>query len=361
MSQSCRVHAMPAFYTRPLATVLLLAITLTGHGQTFPQAEVVLEDLDTPCGVAVQPETGHVFVSDSGRGRVVRVVDGKLQEVVVGFALEHFGADPGYRIGPLGLAFLNTQTLVIGGGGQPLGEDVVFVVQVPTVGGEPIQSDAAMRFGPLPADPDGAGEGDFFGVAATAEAIVVTCHGDDQNGWLAAIPIRKSDQLDSRSGYGHLTKFLPTKSLVGTDAPVAIVVSPRGELVVGHMGELNDQRDSRLTFFRKADGKLLLNQPLGLFDVVALAYGAPQAPSHKPQLYALDFAGYSAESAGLYRLDARLESGSVAVQAVQVASLDRPTAMALGPDGAMYVTVIGTEGKAGPQRPGKLMRFDPGL
>jgi glucose/arabinose dehydrogenase len=40
--------------------------------------ETVVGGLNNPCGIAIQPETGHVFIADSGAGRVVRVVEGKI-------------------------------------------------------------------------------------------------------------------------------------------------------------------------------------------------------------------------------------------------------------------------------------------
>ena len=65
--------------------------------------ETVLDDLDNPCGVAIQPGSGHIFLSDSGAGRVIRVVDGQAEEVVVGFDRDVYGEGPAYHIGPLGL------------------------------------------------------------------------------------------------------------------------------------------------------------------------------------------------------------------------------------------------------------------
>src|SRR5205823_4790561 len=67
---------------------------------------VVADAFYNPCGVAVQPETGHVFVSMVGR--IVRVVPGNPGEVhdeVRGFPTDTYGRGPTYEFGPLGLAF----------------------------------------------------------------------------------------------------------------------------------------------------------------------------------------------------------------------------------------------------------------
>ena len=81
-----------------------------------PKMDVVMDGLNNPCGVTVQPETGHVFVSDSAGGRVLRIVDGKPQDVITGFPKDVYGKGPKYDIGPLGLVFVDKDTLVVGGG-----------------------------------------------------------------------------------------------------------------------------------------------------------------------------------------------------------------------------------------------------
>jgi hypothetical protein len=348
---------------RRLAYVVPLLLSLAGPGpgaEPGPTSEVILADLDNPCGVAVQPETGHVFVSDSGRGRVIRVVEGQLKEVVVGFPRERYGQDPGYQIGPLGLAFLNRDTLVIGGGGQAAGEDVVSIVSVPAAGSPPIRADQALQFGPMTGERGGPGEGDFYSIATTGDAIFVTSNGDDQQGWVLAIPIRQADQLNEAAGYGQFTRFLATKPRVQVDAPMAIALSPRNELVIGQMGELSDVADSRLTFYRLDDGKPLLDLAAGLYDVAAIAYAVRPTRADQQQLYALDLAAKVPEAGGLYRLDARLRDGQLVIAPTRIAQLDHPTAMARGLDDALYVTLLGTAAGADSPRPGKLVRFAPG-
>ena len=58
-----------------LTCVLLASLGTTIPNQTFGQDKVevktVVERLNNPCGIAIQPETGHVFVSDSGALRVL--------------------------------------------------------------------------------------------------------------------------------------------------------------------------------------------------------------------------------------------------------------------------------------------------
>ena len=65
----------------------------------------VIEGLNNPCGVAIQPGTGDIFVADSGAARIVRISEGKLSEVIIDFPIDVYGKGPKYNIGPLGLAF----------------------------------------------------------------------------------------------------------------------------------------------------------------------------------------------------------------------------------------------------------------
>lgn len=308
------------------------------------EVEVVLEGLDNPCGVAVQPGTGDVFVSESGAGRVLRLVQGKGEEVITGFGRDTYGDGPRYAIGPLGLLFLGRDGLVVGGGDLPAGEELLRVFQVPN-GGQPLlKAESAVTSLSLPASEGVPGEGDFYGLAASRDAVYVTCHGDDTKGWLARAPLRGGKLTG-------LDRFIATKPVSGVGAPVAVTVSPRGELVVGQMGESSVPRDSRLVFYHANTGRPLLNLPSGLFDITALAYG-PDG-----QLYATDFAWMQSDQGGLFQLAARLADGKQVVQARRVLSLDKPTALAFADGGALYVTIFGAAPQDGETKSGKLLKI----
>ena len=97
---------------------------------------------------------------------------------------------------------------------------------------------------------------------------------------------------------GKLERFIATKEAVEVDAPVGITISPRGEIVVGQMGEVNKPNDSLLTFYSGSTGKKLMNLETNLFDITALAYHPKTG-----LLYATDFAWMEPAEAGLYRID----------------------------------------------------------
>jgi DNA-binding beta-propeller fold protein YncE len=330
-----------------LATVLCLAAAAQDA-----KVETVVGGLSNPCGVAVQPETGHVFVSDSAAGRVVRVVDGKPEDVITGFPKDVYGKGPFYDIGPLGLVFLDKNTLVVGDGGFKDGEEYIRIYTVPEAGKPAINfdKDTKAKCGPLSAADGVLGEGNLYGLAATKSAIYVTCNGDDTKGWVAKVEV-------TGSKFGNLERFIATKEVVEVDAPVGITISERGEIVVGQMGEVNKPHDSLLTFYSAKTGMKIMNLETGLYDITGLAY----SPKTK-LLYATDFAWMADSEGGLFRLDSDPKNTATSLKTVKIAGLDKPTAMAFAPDGTLYITAVGPK-KADENAPkdGKLVKIAPGL
>ena len=65
--------------------MVVACVWSVGVGAAEPTATTTLKGLNNPCGIAIQPETGVVFVSDSGAGKVVKLVDGKAVDVITDF------------------------------------------------------------------------------------------------------------------------------------------------------------------------------------------------------------------------------------------------------------------------------------
>ena len=331
-----------------LAITLALSFLLVQTGvvsaiETEPAT--VVEGLNNPCGVAIQPETGDVFVADSGADRVVRIVDGKLEDVITGFGKDVYGKGPMYDIGPLGLAFINKDTLVVGGGDKPDGEELLRFFKVPAKGAAAITAADAVSSFALAAEGDIKGEGNFYAIAISKGNVYVTCNGDDTKGWVAKATL----DGDKAKSYA---RFIATKEAVEVDAPVGIAIEPNdGHIAVGQMGEITVPGDSLLTFYRATDGKMLSNYPTGLSDIDALAY------SPEKQLYALDFSWHDTTEGGLFHLISKRVNGEPSVEAIKVASLDKPTSMAFSKDGSLYVAIIGTKNEGSDQPGGKIVKF----
>lgn len=322
-----------------VAAIVLIASPVQAQDAAV---DTVLEGLHNPSGVAVQPETGHVFVADSGALRVIRVVDGKAQDVITDFPKDVYGKGPKYNVGPLGLLFLDKDTLVVGGGGKPDGEEMLRVYKVPAAGEDAIKADALHGEAKMLAPTDEVkGEGNFYALAKGNSGIYVTCNGDDTKGWVSMATVDAENKLKD------FTRTIATKEAVEVDAPVAITMSPEGHVVVGQMGEINVAGDSLLTFYDEK-GKMLDNFELGLHDVTGLAYG-PKAG----RLFATDFNWLDTANGGVYKIVKTDDDKGC--EAKTIAILKKPTALAFDDKGNLYITLAGDNSEDTEEPDGKLV------
>lgn len=326
------------------ALAVCLCLTVYGSAQDA-EVETVVDGLFNPCGVAVQPGTGHVFVSDSGAMRVIRIVDGKIEEVITGFPKGVYGTAPKYEVGPLGLAFVDQNTLIVGGGGNKAGEEMLRLYKIPEAGAEAISADKMEgKAQTLAADPDEnlVGEGDFLGVAVFGESVYVTCNGDDEKGWVA-----KANLVDGK--LANFTRAIATKEKTDVKTPAAIAKSPEGYIVVGQRGETSTAGDSLVTFYDRSDDQLAdWKYTTGLNDISALAYGP-----RRGRLFATDFSWNNPAAGGLFKIIRGDLPGQCKPE--KITDLDKPTAMAFDDDGNLYITTIGTGTGGAAKRPGALM------
>ncbi|MBX3415457.1 MAG: hypothetical protein KF708_22425 [Pirellulales bacterium] len=310
-------------------------------------SQVVIGGLKNPCGVAVQPKSDEVFIADSGAGQIVKLKDVpgayELLPVITGFPTDTYGKNPTYEIGPMGLAFLNKYTLVVGEGGLPEGQDVVRVFRVPHAGSIDA-GDVLQQLGPLRASAGSAtGEGNFFGALATATDLFVTCNGDSSNGLIAKAPIQDGE-------VGELVPFINSRQVTGAARPAAIALGRQGQLVVSQMGDLHTPNDSLLTVYDPKAGGLLMNVATQLHDVTGVAI-SPQSG----RIYAVDFSWMAPEEGGLYRLDLVKDGPETICKPTLLMSLDRPSALAFAPDGTLFITTFGSH--TAEQKGGLLVRI----
>lgn len=319
------------------------------HVETKVEKRLVAGNFYNPSGIAVQPETGHIFVCMTDR--IVRIVPGDPHEVhdeLIDFPNETYGRGPVYEIGPLGLAFFDKKTLVVGDGGQ---DDGVEIVRIYTVGDKPLTKDKVRKAAdmtsfsaPIAPGPESlGGEGNFYGIAILNSTVFVTCNGDDTKGWIAKLELdlKKPAPLP-------LTPFIESKVLTDTNAPMGATITPEGKLLVCQFGANNSRPDSLLTFYDPVTGKLEKMLKTGLRDLTGVAYSPKTG-----KLYGTDFSWAEPAKGGLFRLDIVGNE----VNAVKLAELDRPTALAFTPAGKLYVATIGAEPEKG-KRTGQLFVFD---
>ena len=284
---------------------------------------------------------------------MIRVVDGKAENVITDFPKDVYGKGPKYNVGPLGLLFIDKDTLVVGGGGLPDGEEMLRVYKIPETGKEAIKADAMHGEAKMlpPAD-EVKGEGNFYALAKGASGIYVTCNGDDTKGWVSMAT------LDTENKLKDFTRTIATKEAEQSeknkkeeidmvDAPVAITMSPEGYIVVGQMGEINVAGDSQLTFYDEK-GIKLDNYEVGLHDITGLAYG-PKAG----RLFATDFNWLDTANGGLYKIVKTDDDKGCG--AMLLAVLKKPTAMAFNDKGDLYITLAGDNSEDTDMPDGKLV------
>ena len=326
------------------------------------KVDVVMEGLYNPCGIAVAGDRDNVviYVSNSGKGEIVRIDvqrPGQAKPVVTGFPLAPFGKGPTYQLGPMGLAFLDANTLLVGGGDAADGRNVLraFALSDSNASNNNASaessSDSAARTateitykealwtaGPIDVGSDR--WGDIFQVAVEKRSSVfIACNSDEGPGLVARATL-------SGAAVGDFSPFVNTNPETLVSAPTAVLLTPEGDLAVGQMGSTDKQLDSVLSFYNARSGEHLFSASVGLNDMIAMAYG----PSGL--LYALDFGWGEGVRGGLYRLD-QAQNG---VKATLIEPLDHPTSLVFGADGAMYITVFGADSNKA-QGTGQLLRL----
>ena len=325
--------------------LLLLGVALLPAGLRADdlKADTVVAGLNNPCGVAIQPKTGAIFVSDSGAGTVCRIENGKAVPVITDFPIDVYGKGPKYNIGPLGLAFLDENMLLVGGGGLKDGEELLRLYKLPAAG-KTIKASEMVSGKNIAPTGEIKGEGNFYAVAVAGNTVYVSANGDDTKGWLAKAMIKDGKIAEYKRG-------IATKEAVEVDAPVGLAIDPRqGHIVVGQMGEITIPGDGLLSFYSAKDGKLLANFETGLSDITSIAYNETTY-----QMYALDFCWNDTKQGGLFHLTKSRENGKLGCKCAKLLALDKPTAMVIDKDGHAYVTVIGSA--EGDKPGGKLLKI----
>jgi glucose/arabinose dehydrogenase len=356
-----------AALTITAATLFVSTVQAQEEGEEKKvETKVLVTNLENPTGLAIHEKTGHVFIAS--RYGVYRFDpkeadrEKRVTLEIDGYPTDVYGKGPMYNIGPLGLAFMDADHLVVGDGSRPDGQELVRVYKI---GEMPLEQwikedQAAFTLGPIAAEEGvtAMGEGNFYGVAVGSGAIFITCNGDDTKGWIA-----KAEIADGKPGDLKLTiaTKVKTEETLGTgvDAPGPAIFTEDGELLVGQKGEVNVAGDSLLTFYDPATGDLKRALKTGLNDVAGLAY----SPKTK-KLYAADFSWLDAtaendeaKKAGLYELTI----GEEAAEAKLVLKLDKPAALAFDKNGKLYLTAFGTQEEGSDLSPGQLLVIDAGL
>jgi hypothetical protein len=320
--------------------VLLICLVVPPSSAKDAAVETVLTGLQGPRGVAVRPggstDQYEVFVSDTLAGRIVKLRSdqlGKSTDAITGFATHTARSQ---NAGPFGLLFLDRDHIVVACGSDPA---VRLYELSDENGAQPADK-------PKQAVGNAAVNGAYF-IGRTAandkvpDMLVVTCAGHGPHG-LGKIPVR-AGTLDK------LTPFANPSAEI--HVPIGVAVGEQGFVVVGQPDLIADPPQSLLTFFNPIDGSAVMSAPVNLAEIFGLAYH-PQSDN----LYAIDFAPSDEKQGGVFCIDDISTPGKTACRAVRIAAIVRPTALAFGPDGALYITATRKSNGTDPG-PGTLLRI----
>lgn len=303
--------------------------------------DTVLANLNEPSSVAIRPggapERYEGFVANGGARRVIKIssnAPNRPADVITGFPA---ASAPGNRRSmgnPSCLLFLDEKHIVVGISGAPPELRLYELTEA----GTPLTADGAkQKVAPdLPGEKPEATFVVFAGLARTrsndfvADMLLVAI----RRTGVWKLPVR-ANMLGEMSALESMPSFRPTAFVLSS--PRALAISEQGYLLAVDDGSRSIR--NRFMFLNPTSGQVVLGFDPGLTDVRSVAY-SPKSGN----LYALAKA-YGKGEEGLFRIDDANKPGEQQITVTKVADIKQATALAFGPDGALYVTTLGDKTK----------------
>ncbi len=274
-----------------------------------PMPEVLATGLNNPTGVAVSGD-GRVVVAESGAGRLITPgEDGMVSVFADGFAVGSFLP---YDIGPLSLLAGADGSVLVGEGGAMIGEERVSVFSA--------DGTATPERDVLP----GRG-GNYAGIAIhpTTGALYVASANTNE--------IMVADVVEG--GFGDVRVFLAdtTAPPIGFSAPSGLAFEADGSLIVG-FSEIGGAGIVRIATEGETAGML----SDVLYETEQLVTSVTVRAADGLIFFAeTAFDASGAMGGRIGTIDAEGTVGTF------VDELNGPTAVAIGPDGTLYLTELG--------------------
>jgi hypothetical protein len=311
------------------------------------RVETVLTDLRGPAGIAIRQVPGadgyEIYVAEVGAGRIVRLSSNKpseSREAITGFIASTDEDDLIRLPGPHGLLFLDTNRLVVAGSEgetRPFVRLYELTGEVKPLTAEQYDQQASPAAGEEKSDDAVAA---FHRMARTRandkvpDFLVLSAIAKNHTATLWRLPVQS----------GTLGDLRPLNESQPAAPSMSITVEPRGYIVIIRPDERDASTASRMDFVNPINGRTEIKFPLRLANIVGVAYS-----TRTGNLFAITNSPRESVPSGVYRidLDESSDSNGFSARATVVAKVQRPTSLAFGPDGALYVASLGRSGKDG--------------
>ncbi len=267
--------------------------------------------------------------------RVVANRPDAADEMIAGFPVNVSAGDRPNSPGIQSLYFLDHLRLVVAGGDNDA-KPFIRLYELQDLEGV-LQFDEHKQTADPPADEDRASDDirSFHDLARTrpndrvADALLLAAAGERGPAGLWKVAVRANT-------IGEIAPFDAVKESEHTAAIGGIAIANSGYIVVAGDSESGSEHHAALRFLNPVDGRVALQFQTELPNIVGLAYNPTTG-----NLFAACIDPTDKAADGIYRLDDAGKRGKPACRATQIAALPRPTALAFGTDGTLYVTALG--------------------
>ena len=325
------------FVALALAITILVPIAAGSIGRAAPATTVVMSGLDNPRGLAFGPE-GALYVAEAGRsgpggsgftGAVSRLFRGVQERVATGLPSRLF--PPANIIGPNDISFQGRGNayVTIGMGGDPAtrpalgsaGHQLGFLARVQPNGNWSLQEDISAY--EAAANPDGfIIDSNPYGILALPGERLVTDAGAN-----ALFRVKNNGEISTVATF-------PARPSRGTDCvPTCVAKGPDGAFYVGELTGV-PFAPGAARIYRVVPGEAPEVSLTGFTTVMDLEFGRDGS------LYVLQHSSTGPFFAGPGALIRVAPDGTRTIVASE--GLSRPTALAIGYDGAFYISNNGT-------------------
>lgn len=293
---------------------------------TGVEARELASGLNNPSFVTFHPRTGLPMVCDTGNGRVVTIKNGKASDFIAEFKTEYWKVlsedKKLYKLGPLAAIWADDDTFIVSDSGHPDGEDKLVFYDA-----EGNKTGESNTIGATSDDPKDKGEGNFTGFSMVGDTLYLCGQGSDAKTW-----VLKCDVKARKLGLA----FSADEHGIDVNSPMQ-TLPWRGNLLVLYSGKGGFDDGTIVEWDLKTGEPVNQWRMVGIKDPMGLA----QIPDSENEFVVTDnnWDLESVKDGALYRVKLE-DKGQYSYEEI-AGKLKGPVHCAFGPDGRLFVTLLG--------------------